>query len=175
MRSPGGQAYTSCRARRNRAGMEDSTKDQCGRGQGSTNSFGFWISRQSHLDYTSSLCISSGLRPTHGTTTVPSSGGTSDHHSVQGSTKEPKSSQIHRVCTSTMESGVVALVPMGTRITLESKSDGRDRTAQLASDTSLTRSGAFAPAVDGRPRPLELPPVTHESAAGDQGGSFYVQ
>ena len=41
-----------------RGGMKDSTKDQCGRGQSSTNSFEFWISRQSHLDYTSSFQIS---------------------------------------------------------------------------------------------------------------------
>ena len=65
--------------------------------------------------------------------------------------------------------------PMGTRTTLERKSDGRDRAAQLASDTSSTRSGALAPAVDVRPRPLDMPPVTLESTAGGQGGSFYVQ
>ena len=65
--------------------------------------------------------------------------------------------------------------PMGTQTTLELKSGGRDRTAQLASDTSPTRSGAFAPAVDVRPRPLDMPSVTHESTAGGQGGSFYVQ
>ena len=64
---------------------------------------------------------------------------------------------------------------MGARTTLVPKSAGRDRTAQLASDTSLTRSGAFAPAVNGRPRPLALPSVTHESAAGGQGGSSQVQ
>ena len=64
---------------------------------------------------------------------------------------------------------------MGTQTTPTTGGGGWDRTAQLASDSSQTRSGAFAPAVDGRPQPLAKPSVTHGSAAGGQGGSITVQ
>ena len=65
--------------------------------------------------------------------------------------------------------------PTGTKTTPKTTGGGRDRTAQLASDTSQTRSGALAPAVDGRPRPLAEPSVTQGSTAGGQGGGTNVQ
>ena len=99
-----------------------------------------------------------------------------DRSSLRARTQQ-KSRRAVGSTVSVPRQGRAALAPgpMGTRTTLELKSGGRDRTAQLASDTSPTRSGAFAPAVDVRPRPLDTPSVTHESTAGGQGGSFYVQ
>ena len=75
-----------------------------------------------------------------------------DRSSLRARTQQ-KSPRAVRSTASVPRQGRVALAPgpMGTWTTLEPKSDGRDRTAQLASDTSLARSGAFAPAVDGRP------------------------
>ena len=85
-----------------------SAKDQRSRGQSSTNPSGFWISRWCHIDYTPGFCISRRLGPTQGTAAVPSPGGRSIITPGKDSTKEPKSSRIHRVSTSSRESGASA-------------------------------------------------------------------
>ena len=99
-----------------------------------------------------------------------------DRTSLQARTQQ-KSRRAVRSTVSVPRQWQAALAPgpTGTQTTPTTRGGGRDRTAQLANDASQTRSGAFAPAVDGRPRPLAKPSVTHGSAAGGQGGGIQVQ
>ena len=99
-----------------------------------------------------------------------------DRTSLQARTQQ-KSRHAVRSTVSVPRQWQAALAPgpTGTQTTPTTWGGGRDRTAQLANDTSRTRSGAFAPAVDGRPRPLAKPSVTQGSAAGGQGGGIKVQ